>query len=247
MFCSIWRVWEIRSGSLSLWSSKWTVVCAKWPTPHCSANLLELGSKMHLRTPWGLWLGWFIIAKYCTSMDFKPFLGETDFLRPFCMTQNWQPDFNLKTYWWYFIFYFWLWTFHMYFYSFWHYRVDWCVHPTLPALQKVQDLQWGASQNRITERIKSHVNSCALTLNDCSSPWWIYWEGESCFYSQMNLFRTLMGAIKNDIFIFRLGGLTRTATVSYYSTQDGGFSGDLASLYNMVAMPCCTTSAWTVL
>lgn len=33
-----------------------------------------------------------------------------------------------------------------------------------------------------------------------------------------------MGAIKNDIFIFRLGGLTRTATVSYCSTQDGGFT-----------------------
>lgn len=40
-----------------------------------------------------------------------------------------------------------------------------------------------------------------------------------------------MGAIKNDIFIFRLCGLTRTATVSYYSTQDGAFNGDLASLY----------------
>lgn len=54
-----------------------------------------------------------------------------------------------------------------------------------------------------------------------------------------------MGAIKNDIFIFRLGGLTRTATVSYYSTQDGGFNGDLASLYYTVAIPCCTTFAWT--
>lgn len=96
---SIWRVWGIRSGSLSLWSSKWTVVCAKWPTPHCSANLLELGSKMHLRTPWGLWSGWFIIAKYCTSMVFKLFFGESDFLRPFLyyrvpnMVTAWQPTY----------------------------------------------------------------------------------------------------------------------------------------------------------
>lgn len=97
--------------------------------------------------------------------------------------------------------------------------------------------------NRITEHIKSNVKSCALSLNDCSSPWWIYWAGESCFYSQMNLFRTLMGAIKNDIFIFRLGGLTRTATVSYYSVQNGGFSWDLALLY-IAAMPCCTPSEW---
>lgn len=56
-----------------------------------------------------------------------------------------------------------------------------------------------------------------------------------------------MGAIKNDIFIFRLGGLTRTATVSYYSTQDGAFNGDLASLYCIAAITCCTTSAWTEL
>lgn len=61
-------------------------------------------------------------------------------------------------------------------------------------------------------------------------------RGESCFYSQMNLFRTLMAAIKNDIFIFGLGGLTRTATVSYYSTLDGGFSGNLASL-DIIAAP----------
>lgn len=42
--------------------------------------------------------------------------------------------------------------------------------------------------------------------------------------SQMNPLETLIEAIKNDIFIFRLGGLTRTATVSYYSTQDGGLA-----------------------
>lgn len=45
-----------------------------------------------------------------------------------------------------------------------------------------------------------------------------------------------MAAIKNDIFIFGLGGLTRTATVSYYSTLDGGFSGNLASL-DIIAAP----------
>lgn len=56
-----------------------------------------------------------------------------------------------------------------------------------------------------------------------------------------------MGAIKNDIFIFRLGGLTRTATMSYYSTPDGGFNGDFASLYYIVAKPRCTTSTWTAL
>lgn len=42
--------------------------------------------------------------------------------------------------------------------------------------------------------------------------------------SQMNPLETLMEAIKNDIFIFRLGGLTRTAMVSYYSTQGGGLA-----------------------
>lgn len=99
--------------------------------------------------------------------------------------------------------------------------------------------------NWITKRIKSNIKSCVLDLNDCSSPWWIYGEGKSCFYSQMKLFSTLIGAIKNDIFIFRLGGLTRTATVTYYRTHDGGFSEDLASL--VVAVPRCTTSQWPVL
>lgn len=47
-----------------------------------------------------------------------------------------------------------------------------------------------------------------------------------------------MGTIKNDIFIFRLGCLTRTATVSY-STQKQGFTGDTASLY-IIAMLRCT-------
>lgn len=55
-----------------------------------------------------------------------------------------------------------------------------------------------------------------------------------------------MEAIKNDIFIFRLGGLTRTATVSYYRTRDGGFTKDLVSLY-IAAVPLCSTSKRPVL
>lgn len=229
------RVWGIRSGSLSLWSSKWAVVCAKWPTPHCSANLLELGSKMHLRTPWGLWSGWFIIAKYCTSMDFKLFLGESDFphaffFLPTCLKTN--TNCSVATY-----------CLHlqgigrnrllrinflMYICTLPdNYRLVFLGHNLCSA--KSVGCTVRACSNRITEHIKSNVNSCALTLNDCSSPWWIYWEGESCFYSQMNLFRTLMGAIKNDIFIFRLGGLTRTATVSYCSTQERGLRWRLGS------------------
>lgn len=39
-----------------------------------------------------------------------------------------------------------------------------------------------------------------------------------------------MGPIKNDVFIFMLGGLTRAAAVSYYSTQDGGPGTDTAPL-----------------
>lgn len=112
---SISRVWGIRSGSLSPWSSKWTVVCAKWPTPHCSANLLELGSKMHLRTPLGLWSGWFIISKYCTSMDCKLFLGEADFPHfpfflydPKVILTSWPPCINLRRYWWQFFSHFWI-------------------------------------------------------------------------------------------------------------------------------------------
>lgn len=46
-----------------------------------------------------------------------------------------------------------------------------------------------------------------------------------------------MGAIKNDIFIFGLGGLTRTAIVNYYREQNGGLGGDLTSLY-IIVMPC---------
>lgn len=61
----------------------------------------------------------------------------------------------------------------------------------------------------------------------------------------MNLFWTLIGAIKNDIFIFRLGGLTRTATVNYYRTQDGGFSGNLASV-DVLAVLSSTASKQTV-
>lgn len=63
------------------------------------------------------------------------------------------------------------------------------------------------------------------------------------FNSQMNPFKTVIEAIKNDIFIFRLGGLTRTATVSYYSTQDGGLA-----LLNVFEILHCgnqiTTSLW---
>lgn len=55
-----------------------------------------------------------------------------------------------------------------------------------------------------------------------------------------------MEAIKNDIFIFRLGGLTRTATASYYSTRNGGFTEDLVSLY-IAAVPLCSTSKRPVL
>lgn len=49
----------------------WTGIYAKWATSHCSANLLELGSKTHLRTPLGLRPGWFIIAKCCASLGSK--------------------------------------------------------------------------------------------------------------------------------------------------------------------------------
>lgn len=109
---------------------------------------------------------------------------------------------------------------------------EWHIHflLTLQKRKRKKELTVKATSKRITKHIKSNAMNCALSLNNSSSLWWIYWAGESCFYSQMNLFRNLIGAIKNDIFIFRLGGLTRTGRVSYYSTQEGGFTGNLASL-----------------
>lgn len=79
-----------------------------------------------------------------------------------------------------------------------------------------------------------------MTLHHCDG----FIRVENLFFnSQINPFKTLMEAIKNDIFIFRLGGLTRTATVSYFSTQDGGLA-----LLNVFEMLHCgnqiTRSLW---
>lgn len=100
-----------------------------------------------------------------------------------------------------------------------------CVRSNFPPLYKTY---WAYSQGHIKQNYWTHkvkypelsalFKWLFITLMDLLR-WRILFLN-----SQMNPLETLIEAIKNGIFIFRLGGLTRTATVSYYSTQDGGLA-----------------------